>query len=38
VALACALRQTLLSVTGFTDKSRRAWTAGLFGSDYRPDR
>jgi hypothetical protein len=30
------LRHTLLAATGFTNKSPRAWTAGLLGRDHRP--
>lgn len=36
MALTGALCQTLLAATGFTNKSLRALTAGLLGSDYRP--
>jgi hypothetical protein len=36
MALAGALCHTLLAATGFTNKSLRAVTAGLLGSDYRP--
>ena len=36
MALAGALCHTLLAATGFTNKSLRALTAGLLGSDYRP--
>ena len=35
MALTGALCQTLLAATGFTNKSLRALTAGLLGSDYR---
>ena len=36
MALTGALCHTLLAATGFTNKSLRALTAGLLGSDYRP--
>jgi hypothetical protein len=36
MALTGALCQTLLAATGFTNKSLRALTTGLLGSDYRP--
>ncbi|WP_200216829.1 hypothetical protein [Micromonospora coerulea] len=37
MALTGALCHTLLAATGFTNKSLRALTAGLLGSDYQPN-
>ena len=36
MALACALCQTLLAATGFTNKNLRVLIAGLLGSAYTP--